>query len=82
MAQQGIKLYPPELAALDQLISDARAVYGDKATRADVIGAMAHGVSVHQLTGMLAEFQRHDEWNADPPGEDQPESVSPPELHG
>ncbi len=66
MAKTGVKLTPPVIEALDRLKDEARAVYGDKASREDVVGALAHGVTIHQLTGMLAEFQKHPEWSSDP----------------
>lgn len=66
MAKTGVKLTPPVIEALDRLKEQARAVYGDKASREEVVGALAHGVTAHQLTGMLAEFQKHPEWSADP----------------
>ena len=69
MGKIGVKLWPPEVAALDALKAEARAVYGIKATREEVAGALAHGVTVHQLVGMLAEFHRHPEWNREPPSD-------------
>jgi hypothetical protein len=65
MAKTGVKLYPPEIEAVDELRRQLRAIYGTKASRAEVLGALAHGISVHQLFGILLESQRHEEWNAD-----------------
>jgi hypothetical protein len=73
MGKIGVKLWPPEIAALDALKRDVKAIYGVKVTREDVAGALAHGVSVHQLVGMLAEFHRHDDWNKDAPTGTPPE---------
>ncbi len=66
MAQRTVKLNPPEIAALDDLKEAARREYGAKASREDIVRAMAHGVSVHQLHGMPSEYRKHDEWGVDP----------------
>jgi hypothetical protein len=60
--KNSVKLWPAEIAALDRLKGELKAVYGAKASREDIVGAMAHGVTEHQLFGMLAEYQKHDEW--------------------
>ena len=69
MAKTGVKLYPPEIEAIDQLRREIKAIYGIKASRAEVLSALAHGISVHQLFGILLESHRHDEWNTDPSSE-------------
>jgi hypothetical protein len=65
MAKVGVKLSPPVIEALDRLKGEVREAHGAKASREDVIGALAHGVTPHQLAGMLAEFQKHPELSAD-----------------
>jgi hypothetical protein len=60
--QSTIKLFPAERDAVDELIRALRKDHGTKASREDIFGAMAHGVSVHQLRGMLSEYLKHDEW--------------------
>lgn len=60
--QTTVKLFPAEKDALDRLLVSLRSEYGAKASREDIVGAMAHGVTVHQLRGMLSEYLKHDEW--------------------
>lgn len=57
-----VKVYPSEREALAGLLQALRDTYGVKASREDAVGAMLHGVSVHQLSGMLSEYLKHEEW--------------------
>jgi hypothetical protein len=60
--QTTVKLCPTEKEALDRLSRALKSAYGAKASREDIVGAMAHGVTVHQLSGMLSEYLKHDDW--------------------
>jgi hypothetical protein len=60
--QTTVKLFSAEKDALDALLRDLREAYGAKASREDIVGAMAHGVTVHQLHRMLSEYIKHDDW--------------------
>jgi len=62
--QKTVRLSPPEADALDRLKASVRATYGAKASREDIVGAMAHGVTEHQLAGMLSEYHKREEWGA------------------
>jgi hypothetical protein len=70
MAQKTVKLFPAEIDALDRLKTSVRKKYGAKASREDIVGAMAHGVTEDQLVGMLFEYQKHDEWGVPSDDED------------
>lgn len=58
--QSTVKIQASVGDALDDLKGRLRRIYGARASREDIVGAMAHGVTAHQLHGMLTEYLKHE----------------------
>lgn len=61
-----VKLDPPEIKALDQLKDGLKTSWGIKASREDIVAAMALGITVDQLFGMLLASQKGATSDGDP----------------
>lgn len=66
MAQTSVKLTAPTAAVLDDLQARLRREQGVKASREDIVGALAYGTPPAQLVWMLPAFIKYAEATASP----------------